>query len=226
MYTTACCAECAGGRRAGLGFVDPATATAVATTGYQLFFGGVDRHAGAACCPRGYNPEGTYPRNAGVGGAPTDYRTKGPPWLGSSRHGFTRTKDDYCNCFPIQHNGRWWALGEIRDGQVYVGPPRSRDNGVWVEVTKDGRRALNVPGFGAVEAAAPEAAAPSGGGTWTPPYSPTNGPEQFGSGGFQAPAGSAPPAPPPGPLAAGLESPWVLGALAVGGGLLLSKVLA
>lgn len=229
-----------GGDYQGLGWAAQAAALAL-EVGSQIA-GGKDRHAGAFCCstdhargpwPAGFDPAGTYPRNAGVDGAPPDYRAREDPWLRPSRHGFSRLKDDYCNCFPIPHNGRWWVLGEVRDGRVFVGPPEDIESGLFVEIDENGTP-ISVPGFGDITA--PEGGASGGGGAggapadggglWEPPMDFSGPEDEMGSGGFDpdTPASDQTPPPPGDEWTDALRSPVALAGVALAAALLIRRL--
>lgn len=125
----------------------------LARSGVNLLWAGSNPRSGGAdpCCPPGYNPSGTWPRNSNVDGAPPDYRTRGAPMENASPSGVGRLKDDFCDCIPIRVGGKFYVLGEVHaDGKVYTGPPEDRDNAVWVQVNPTTGRVISVPGIGGV----------------------------------------------------------------------------
>ena len=169
-------------RRAGLGLAEPydnggggaggASADSGeeswVTTGLKwlgtTLFGGNPRSGGEdPCCPPGYNPTGTWPRNSGMQGAPPDYRTRGSPMEDPSPQGTGRKKDDVCDCIPIEYRGRYWMVGGVQGNTVYTGLPPDRDGALWVEVDRRTREPIFIPGLGPVSAGgAPAPASGSG----------------------------------------------------------------
>jgi hypothetical protein len=124
---------------------------AVNWVGEHLFGAGGNPRSGGSdpCCPPGYDPSEPWPRNANVGGAPPDYRSRGAPMESDSPNG-GRLKDDVCDCIPIMYGGKLYMIGGVSaDGGVRTGIPADRDNAVWVQVTAQGAP-VAVPGIGPV----------------------------------------------------------------------------